>query len=200
MSPSTPRRRRRRLLAALAAVVVVVVGLLVLDRALPGVEVSTAGESSAPAPGSDVSTGWVQVDQPFPEAALGDLDRLVPGPASGDDGPRFFNVWASWCGPCERELPIMEEFSRTSPDVTVVGVSRDAGRDAAEGVVAQHGLSFANFLDADERFANQVGTAVDRRFLPASFIVEDGRITWAHLGEFRSLDELQRDVAQRLGT
>ncbi|MDF9717667.1 TlpA family protein disulfide reductase [Nocardioides sp. ChNu-153] len=197
MSSSTPRRRRRRLLAA---VVVVVVGLLVLDRALPGVEVSTAGESSAPAPGADVSTGWVRVDQAFPEAALGELDTLVAGPASGDDGPRFFNVWASWCGPCERELPIMEEFARTTTDVTVVGVSRDAARDAAEGVVAQHGLSFANFLDADEQFADQVGTAVDRRFLPASFLVENGRVTWAHLGEFRSLEELQRDVAQRLGT
>jgi thiol-disulfide isomerase/thioredoxin len=66
---------------------------------------------------------------------LEDLTALVSGER---DRSRVVNFWASWCGPCREELPMLEGLARAHPEVEVVLVSvDDAGdRNAVERALA----------------------------------------------------------------
>jgi thiol-disulfide isomerase/thioredoxin len=41
---------------------------------------------------------------------------------------RFFNFWASWCGPCLTELPVLREFALRHPEIEVVFINVDFPR------------------------------------------------------------------------
>jgi cytochrome c biogenesis protein CcmG/thiol:disulfide interchange protein DsbE len=75
--------------------------------------------------------------QPAPRA-------VVPVELASLDGGRFslaahrgrvvfLDFWASWCGPCQASLPLVEHFARTHPGVDVIAVnSGEAQSDAAQ--------------------------------------------------------------------
>ncbi|WP_028474188.1 TlpA family protein disulfide reductase [Nocardioides alkalitolerans] len=199
--PPARGRLRRRLAVGLAVVVALVATLLVLDRFLPGTEEISSPIADTDLPGVAPSSGWVEASVPLRADLLAGLPRLDGDDAptgTGTEKPLFVNVWASYCGPCARELPLVEELALTSDDLEVVGVSRDVRRGFAEDVVDDYDLTFANYLDEDSRFAEELAPDVPYQFLPASFLVEDGTITWVHIGPFDSVAEIQDDVRARV--
>jgi len=85
------------------------------------------------------------------------------------------NFWASWCGPCRTELPLLErEWERRRGDVvTFVGVDvRDSAGDARRAL-AEAGVTYPAGHDVDY--------AVERLYsvsaLPATFVIApNGRV------------------------
>ena len=57
---------------------------------------------------------------------LDDLDKLISaqGPVA-----RVVNFWATWCAPCVKELPLLEELGASNPDIEVLLVSLDLDLD-----------------------------------------------------------------------
>src|SRR5213075_2210542 len=39
--------------------------------------------------------------------------------------PMLINFWATWCGPCLREIPMLKELQTHRPDLQVVGIAVD---------------------------------------------------------------------------
>ena len=79
------------------------------------------------------------------------------------------NVWATWCGPCRREMPALERLARSmSPRLTVVAIDQGEDSQVVNAYVKQFNVSFPVYLDRDQR----VGTTLHLVGLPSSFFVD----------------------------
>ncbi len=96
----------------------------------------------------------------------------------------FVNFWATWCGPCKKELPDLVALSQelAPRNVRFIGVSTDRGPNIIEDVrtfVGEHGITYPVVVsndDLDDAFG-------DPRMIPTSFIVDsDGKIAKTLVG------------------
>ena len=103
--------------------------------------------------------------------------------------PTMAVVWASWCGPCRRELPFVSEFARAQSRVRVVGIGWRDDPAALQEYARRNALGFPTLVDRRAEVA--AGWNVQTQ--PAAvFISGAGKVTHVHRGEVASLAELQR--------
>ncbi|MBI3575727.1 MAG: TlpA family protein disulfide reductase [Gammaproteobacteria bacterium] len=110
----------------------------------------------------------------------------------------LLNFWATWCPPCRKEMPAMEQLYRAYKDrgLIVLAVSQDQAalatvRDFAE----QLKLTFPVWHDRD----GLVGRQYSVPGVPTSYLVgRDGRIAWRVLGEYDWFSPEARAVVEQL--
>lgn len=125
---------------------------------------------------------------------LGPSDELPKFVARGFDGPELRDAdlegkvtvlafWATWCGPCAREMPTLETLHRSYADapVQVIGVNRDREGDVpalVAGYRQAKGLSFRMVYDA-----GGIGQAFRVSLIPHMVIVDKrAKIRFVHQG------------------
>ena len=93
----------------------------------------------------------------------------------------LLNFWATWCKPCEDELPAMERLNRAlaGSDFELVGVSVDADAAPVLQFRDRLGLGFTLLLDADQRVARSYQTF---RYPESLLIGRDGVILERYVG------------------
>lgn len=114
-----------------------------------------------------------------PLSALNGSD-VKPSSELADGRPLVVNLWATWCGPCRAELPVLAEAQRRHPGVRFVFVNQGETAAAVQAYLAREGLELSDlWLDR----ASQLGPAVGSRGLPTTVFVDAaGRRRHAHLG------------------
>lgn len=108
-------------------------------------------------PGSQ-SDSDVSVGAPLPPFALPTLDggSLASADLAGDV-PVLINFWATWCGPCVKEIPILRDL-HASGDVRVVSINVDAGGEAdVRDFVRRHGIEY-DVLRGDVGMVGEYGS------------------------------------------
>jgi peroxiredoxin len=125
------------------------------------------------------------VGRPAPDFTLETLDGGAFTLSAQVGTPIVLNFWATWCGPCQRELPALQlAAERYAGQVQIVGV--DQGEDAAvvQNYVKQLGLSFAIPMDADHAVAHRYRVLG----LPTTFFIDrNGVIRHLWTGEMNSI-------------
>lgn len=114
-------------------------------------------------------------------------------------GPMVLNVWASWCGPCRREMPVLQAFHEQHGDsVPVLGVDfQDPNTGLAMEQLVERGVTYPSVADP----AGTVqGEPVRVTALPSTVLIaEDGTIARVLPVELESVEELEDLVAEHLG-
>ena len=140
--------------------------LLCLCLGLAGLAVATA-------------TLALEPGQPAPELRLG-----LPGAATLaalEGQVVYLDFWASYCGPCRRSFPWMNEMQARYGErgLRVVAVNLDARRADAERFLAQVPAQFAVAYDPAQESPQRFGV----KAMPSSVLVgADGRVLRVHAG------------------
>jgi thiol-disulfide isomerase/thioredoxin len=85
------------------------------------------------------------------------------------------NVWATWCPPCRKEMPSLQQLSQTlDPQrFAVIGLSTDADALLATEFLTQGGITFNNFFDQNGKMSKQLGL----KLYPETFLIgQDGTL------------------------
>ncbi len=93
----------------------------------------------------------------------------------------LLNFWATWCGPCRKELPVLDELQKKyqRAGFTVLAVNVDESDIDVPGYLKPFGLSFPVLLD----FQHEVVKQYDIRAMPGTvFLSRDGEMKYSHLG------------------
>lgn len=206
----------RRLVAARGAVVVSV--LLAATVGCAGQSVPTSGasapstpelEATSPmeyqpvaAPGVDscrdlpLRTGGTADGNRLPQLKL---PCLVSGPpvnlADLGGKPVLINLWATWCGPCREEMPILQDAHIEHGDkIAFLGVDTKDNPEAAAAFLEEVGVTYPQVVDLDGRLLVEHLRVPG---LPVTVVLDsEGKVIKKHVGAFtvESLDTLIREV------
>ncbi len=107
--------------------------------------------------------------------------------------PVVVNAWASWCDPCEREMPLFQRAAvRFGRRVAFLGVNPRDARPAAEAFLREHWVPYPSYEDPDEEIARAIGV---RTGLPTTvFYDRAGEVAFVHQGQYRDEAQLAEDV------
>lgn len=199
------RARLRPALAALAAAVLLAgcsggESPIVPDPPRIDVDTQELREAKAAAGIEDCVPGEAEpVEGGLPETVLPCFGGGPDVDLSTVRGPLVLNLWASWCGPCRRELPVLQEFhDQHGEQVPVLGVDfQDPATGLAMELLAERGVTYPSVADTGGELA---ATALRITAMPTTVLVaEDGTVAKVLPLELETVEELEDLVAEHLG-
>jgi len=109
----------------------------------------------------------------------------------------LLNFWASWCGPCQREMPSMEKLWNKfkEGDFIILAVDIQEGKDEVKSFIKEKGYTFPVLLDSK----GKVAKAYKIRAIPTTFIIDQeenivgkvlGARDWANQDAFKLMEYL----------
>ena len=125
---------------------------------------------------------------PAPDFEIPMLDGItLVSPSDFEGRPLFINFWATWCGPCVRELPALEEFVATHADddkgPALLTINLGETPEEIEGFLKEIGVeNLPVALDVNQVIKADYGV----QNLPTTFVIDkNGMIRTMKLGEMR---------------
>lgn len=101
----------------------------------------------------------------------------------------MINFWATWCGPCRQEMPLLEQIHAKYEALgfTLLGVNVEPDSGAATAWLEKVPVTFPILFDTKNAVAEQFGVMG----MPSSvFVDRDGRVRYVHRG-YQPGDEAQ---------
>jgi thiol-disulfide isomerase/thioredoxin len=89
------------------------------------------------------------------------------------------NFWASWCEPCRKEFPLLDQIYKKykSAGFTLVGVNVEPDAKDAESFIAKTPVSFPIVFDKDSTVSKQYHVAG----MPTTVLIDrKGVLRWVH--------------------
>lgn len=111
--------------------------------------------------------------------------------------PTVVTIWASWCAPCRREIPLFVDLQeRAGSTVRVLGIDVLDRVAPARAAVEDFGMNFASVRDPEGVTKQTVGYPGPPVTL---FVDSDGAITYRKVGPVTTQQELDDLVSEHLG-
>ncbi len=128
---------------------------------------------------------------PLPPVVLSSLDGKPVALVDYVGRPTVINLWATWCAPCRREMPVLQQAQQDHPDVDIVLVNQGESTPAITAYLGREGLTLRQVLVDPQ---SRTGAALGHRALPTTlFFDASGRLVDTRIGELS-----QATLGQRL--
>jgi cytochrome c biogenesis protein CcmG, thiol:disulfide interchange protein DsbE len=117
-----------------------------------------------------------------PDFTLTDLDGRPVRLADLRGRPVIVNFWASWCGPCIEEFPLLRDAALAHADdgLAIVGIVYHDRVEAARAFMDRHGGTWPAAMDPGDTVANAYGMLGPPQ---TYFIGRDGRVVARQIGQ-----------------
>jgi len=148
--------------------------------------------TSRPAPATGIDIGKLA-----PDFELQYLDGQTFSLSSAQGKPVLLNFWATWCGPCRSEMPLLQQIYEEYSSQGLVFVAVDIGENAAqvEKFMQNNSLTIPVLLDTRAK----VATTYNVSGIPTTlFIDKDGIIRNKKIGALTDKSEIEQGL-NRIG-
>lgn len=149
---------------------------------------------------SSSSTTYETDPVPAPDQSMNTMDGRTINLADQDGNVILVNFWATWCGPCRREIPDLIQLYDDLKDegLVIVGIAVDQkGREVVEPFVEDEQINYPIVLDPEQSLEKHFDAMYG---LPTTYVINpDGKIVKRVLGVF-PVEDLKPDLETMLGT
>ncbi len=139
---------------------------------------------------------WMMLMSPLAESAAAPGETLDL--ANYEGKVVVLDFWASWCVPCRRSFPWLNEMHKkyAQDDLVIIGVNVDQDQDDAAAFLDKYPAQFRISYDANGVLAKAYGV----RGMPSSFVIgRDGQLAAQHLGfKVKRQDEYEAAIVAAL--
>jgi peroxiredoxin len=132
-------------------------------------------------PGNEKKTGSIIIGATAPTIEATNTDGTLVKLSDYRGKTVLLNFWASWCGPCVREMPLIHEIYQShDPGIEILSVNVGESKGSVNEFMNEHHLTFPVIIDVTGKSADLYGVIG----LPASFIIdEEGLLQQVGIGE-----------------
>ncbi|MEM7350185.1 MAG: TlpA disulfide reductase family protein [Acidobacteriota bacterium] len=131
----------------------------------------------------------IRVGSPIPEFELPALQGEKVTSSSYLGRPVVLNFWATWCGPCVKEIPTLKTLDKESKAQVVTIALDNQGASIVQPFVDQHDIDYTVLLGDEELFKRFNGWAI-----PYTLVLDSSlQIVSLHRG-YVSLRTLERNL------
>jgi len=176
------------LLIAVAGVAAGFLGYRLLNHHAPVALVATpaaAPASQAPPAPSEATT---PVPETVPEIRMPDLLGHARAMSEFAGQPRIINFWATWCGPCRREIPLLNslQHSHRQEKLQIIGIAVDFDK-AVQEYVKKTRIDYPVFIGEDAGLEAAQKFGISDLVLPFSVFADaQNRVVAVKIGELHS--------------
>lgn len=175
------------------------VGLLFALGACGSDDAPSPTDLSQPDPSSTSSKSHETDPYPAPDVPMETLDGETLNLADQSGKVVLVNFWATWCGPCRREIPDLVNLYSDLRDegLVIVGIAVDQeGAEVVEPFVNEQQINYPIVLDPEQ----SLETHFDAMYgLPTTYVVNpEGKIVKRVLGVF-PVEEMKPKLKKMLG-
>jgi len=187
--------KNKRTILIIAVAFIVLIGGASVIYTLLGDEMAPDQLVTEKAQQQEADEEGVQQDTAAPDFTVYDAEGNEIRLSDYIGKPIVLNFWASWCGPCQHEMPYFDEkYLEMGEEVAFLMVNMTDGyretTEIAGDFVAENGYSFPVLYDVD----SDAGTIYEVYSLPTTFFIDsEGNIAAQATGAIDA-ETLQRGI------
>jgi thiol-disulfide isomerase/thioredoxin len=140
---------------------------------------------------SSAVSGVPEVGKKAPDFSYPDAAGNTVSLSELSDKVVMINFWATWCGPCRSEMPVLDALAqdqeKAAQGLVFLSVNTGETQSTVQTYMESNGYSFPVILDSN----GAIATKYNIRYLPTTFFIgRDGLIRSIKSGAFSSASDL----------